>query len=273
MLVNCMKKEDWDDLTLQQALHEINNFHNNSLRIQQSLYTKKNGDLAEYKKNLDSAKMQSAMKLARELPKQFDQIQFDLQKDLSNAYYETHESFEDVVKKLEHLVRKRGLNNLYTTKKNPSPRWSQEHQKNENENQTKQRKKKEKQNTSTLVEKKLTKDLEPKTESVLTYKEENQNLPTEDENSINPEERFEDVTDWEAFDNLAKEHGITTLADLKKGEIHSAYLIKTDYITEPEPHPYQEILEKENFPKIKENIVKIEKTISNEKIKKKVLCV
>merc|ERR1711984_51350 len=95
--------------------------------------------------------------------------------------------------------------------------------------------------------------------SVLTYKEENQNLPTEGESSINPEERFEDVTDWEAFDNLAKEHGIPTLADLKKGEIHSAYLIKTDYITEPEPHPYQEILEKENFPKIKENIVKIEK--------------
>merc|ERR1711984_19763 len=130
--------------------------------------------------------------------------------------------------------------------------WSQEHQKNENENQTKQRKKKEKQNTSTLVEKKLTKDLEPKTESVLTYKEENQNLPTEGENSINPEERFEDVTDWEAFDNLAKEHGIPTLADLKKGEIHSAYLIKTDYITEPEPHPYQEVLEKESFPEKKD---------------------
>merc|ERR1712074_445355 len=133
--------------------------------------------------------------------------------------------------------------------------------KNENENQTKQRKKKEKQNTSTLVEKKLTKDLEPKTESVLTYKEEDQILPTEGENSINPEERFEDVTDWEAFDNLAKEHGIPTLADLKKREIHSAYLIKTDYITEPEPHPYQEILEKGNYPEIKEKIVKVEKII------------
>merc|ERR1711984_3440 len=101
-----------------------------------------------------------------------------------------------------------GYNNKNNDKKNLSPRWSQEHQKNENENQTKQRKKKEKQNTSTLVEKKLTKDLEPKTESVLTYKEENQNLPTEGENSINPEERFEDVTDledetdWEALDNL-----------------------------------------------------------------------
>merc|ERR1711984_36642 len=33
---------------------------------------------------------------------------------------------------------------------------------------------------------------------------------------------------------------------------------------------YQEILEKGNFPEIKENIVKIEKTISNEKIKEKV---
>merc|ERR1712090_23930 len=118
---------------------------------------------------------------------------------------------------------------------------SQEHQKNENGNQAKQRKKKENQNTSTLVDKKLTKDLEPKTESVLTYKEESRILPTEGEKSIKPEERFEDVTDWEAFDNLAKEHGIPTLAELEKGEIHS------DYITEPEPHPYQEILEKENF--------------------------
>merc|ERR1712030_180521 len=113
------------------------------------------------------------------------------------------------------------------------------------------------------------------TESVLTYKGENRFLPTEGEKSIKPEERFEDVTfqdptDWEAFDILAKDHGIPTLADLKKGEIHSAYLIKTDYITEPEPHPYQEILEKGNFPEIKENIVKIEKTISNEKIKEKV---
>merc|ERR1711984_19040 len=153
--------------------------------------------------------------------------------------------------------------------------WSQEHQKNENENQTKQRKKKEKQNTSTLVEKKLTKDLEPKTESVLTYKEENQKLPTEGENSINPEERFEDVTDledetdWEALDNLAKEHEIPTLADLKKGKIHSAYLIKTDYITEPEPHPYQEVLEKENHFAIKEEIFKTEKMEKKELTKEK----
>merc|ERR1712074_85587 len=36
-----------------------------------------------------------------------------------------------------------------------------------------------------------------------------------------------------------------------------------------EPHPYQEILEKGNYPEIKEKIVKIEKTISNEKIKEK----
>merc|ERR1712030_54426 len=67
---------------------------------------------------------------------------------------------------------------------------------------------------------------------------------------IKPEDRFEDITfqnptDWEAFDNLAKDHGIPTLADLGKGENYSAYLIKTDYITEPEPHPYQEILTKE----------------------------
>merc|ERR1712074_508950 len=185
----------------------------------------------------------------------------------------------------------------YTTtkiilKKNLSPWWSQEQQRNENRNQAKQRKKKENQNTSTAVNKKLTKDLEPKTESVLTYRGENRFLHTEGEKTIKPEDRFEDITfqnptDWEAFDNLAKDHGIPTLADLKKGENYSAYLVKTDYITEPEPHPYQEILEKGNHLAIKEKIFKaekmekeeitkekipkVEKMISNEKIKKKVI--
>merc|ERR1712105_484856 len=272
-LINCIKKEDWEDLTLQQALHEINNFHNNSLKTQQSLYTKKNGDLAEYRKNLDSAKIQSAMKLARELPKQFDQ--FELQKDLSNAYYETHESFEDVVEKLEYLIKHRGLNTLYTTtkikiKKNLPPWWTPEQPRNGNGNQAKQRKKKENQDTTTLNtidNKKPIKDLEPKPESVLTYKA--KEMEINNETRIKPEDRFEDITfqnptDWEAFDNLAKDHGIPTLADLKKGENYSAYLIKTDYITEPEPHPYQEILEKGNHLEIKEKIIAENFTSTNE---------
>merc|ERR1712074_318150 len=169
----------------------------------------------------------------------------------------------------------------YTTtkiiiKKNISPWWSQEQQKNENGNQAKQRKKKENQNTSTIVNKKLTKDLEPKTESVLTYRGENRFSHTEGEKTIKPDERFEDVTfqnptDWEAFDNLAKDHGIPTLADLKKGENYSAYLTKTDYITEPEPHPYQEILKQENHLAIKEKIFKAEKMEEKEPTKEKIL--
>merc|ERR1712030_126731 len=90
------------------------------------------------------------------------------------------------------------------------------------------------------------------------------------------EDRFEDIkfqnpTDWEAFDNLAKDHGIPTLADLKKGENYSAYLIKTDYITEPEPHPYQEILKKENRVAIKEKTFKAEKMEEKELTKEKIL--
>merc|ERR1712074_207422 len=104
-----------------------------------------------------------------------------------------------------------------------------------------------------------------------TYRGENKSLHTE-EKTIKPEDRFEDKTfqnstDWEAFDNLAKDHGIPTLADLKKGENYSACLGKTDYITEPEPHPYQEILEKGNHPTTKEKIFKAEK-IEKEKIPK-----
>merc|ERR1712074_418376 len=68
-------------------------------------------------------------------------------------------------------------------------------------------------------------------------------------------------------------------ADLKKGENYSAYLIKTDIITEPEPHPYQEILTKENRVTIKEKthekeitkekILKVKKMIPNEEMNKK----
>merc|ERR1712074_320840 len=108
-----------------------------------------------------------------------------------------------------------------------------------------------------------------------TYRGENKSLHTE-EKTIKPEDRFEDITfqnptDWEAFDNLAKDHGIPTLADLKKGENYSAYLVKTDYITEPEPHPYQEILEKGNHPATKEKIFKAEKIEKKEITKEKIL--
>merc|ERR1712074_15732 len=203
-----------------------------------------------------------------------------------------------VVEKLEYLIKHRGLNTLYTTtkrkiKKNFPPWWSPEQQRNGNGNQAKQRKKKENQDTTmlnTIDNKKLIKELESKPESVLTYKA--KEMEINNETRIKPEDRFEDITfqnptDWEAFDNLAKDHGIPTLADLKKGENYSAYLVKTDYITEPEPHPYQEILEKGNHlatkEKIfkaekmekeeitKEKIPKVEKMIPNKKIKEKVI--
>merc|ERR1712074_320494 len=108
-----------------------------------------------------------------------------------------------------------------------------------------------------------------------TYRGENKSLHTE-EKTIKPENRIEDITfqnstDWEAFDNLAKDHGIPTLADLKKGENYSAYLVKTDYITEPEPHPYQEILEKENHSATKEKIFKAERIEKEEITKEKIL--
>merc|ERR1712030_54674 len=79
-----------------------------------------------------------------------------------------------------------------------------------------------------------------------------------EDTQIKPEDRFENITiqdtkDREAFDNLVKDLGIPTLEDLKKGENYSAYLIKTDYITEPEPHPYKEILN-ENHITIKDKI-------------------
>merc|ERR1712074_159413 len=197
-----------------------------------------------------------------------------------------------VVEKLEYLIKHRGLNTLYTTtkikiKKNLPPWWTPEQPRNGNGNQAKQRKKKENQDTTTLNtidNKKLIEELESKPESVLTYKA--KEMEINNETRIKPEDRFEDITfqnptDWEAFDNLAKDHGIPTLADLEKGENYSAYLIKTDYITEPEPHPYQEILTKENRVAIKEKtqekeitkekILKVEKIIPNEEMKKKVI--
>merc|ERR1712074_218301 len=187
-----------------------------------------------------------------------------------------------VVEKLEYLIKHRGLNTLYTTtkikiKKNLPPWWTPEQPRNGNGNQAKQRKKKENQDTTTLNtidNKKLIEELESKPESVLTYKA--KEMEINNETRIKPEDRFEDITfqnptDWEAFDNLAKDHGIPTLADLKKGENYSAYLIKTDYITEPEPHPYQEILKKKNHFAIKEKIFKTEKMEEKELTKEKIL--
>ena len=115
--IKCIEKENWEGLTLQQALQEINNFHNTNLKTQQSFYENENGEMKEYNKNRDSAKIYSATKLTRKLPSEFDPIQFELQKNLSNAYFDAHESFEDIIEKFEKMVKERGLSTLYTITK------------------------------------------------------------------------------------------------------------------------------------------------------------
>jgi hypothetical protein len=325
-LIKCMEKENWEGLTLQQALHEINNFHNNNLKTQHSLYINNKGEMKEYTKNIDSAKICSATKLVKELPEKFDLIQFELQENLSNAYYETHESFEEIIEKFEKTIKHRGLNTLYTaTKINieknlPTPII----QKHENENfpkinerigrnlilqhlktnknlkgeitndetlnciiqqaglcqkclrracKRKQRSNKEnlcKETLNIIDYDKLIADLE---ESVLTYKTitKTSEIAKNKSDEIQPEDRFEDVTfqnptDWEAFDNLAKNLGIPTLEDLEKGENYSAYMTEAEYITEPEPHPYQELLAKGTHNEIKEKLQTPAKEINNREI-------
>ena len=84
---------------------------------QELVYESTNGEIKEYKKNKDSAKIYSATKLATKLPREFDPIQFELQKNLANAYYDTNEGFEEVIEKLEKMIKKEGLSTLYTTTK------------------------------------------------------------------------------------------------------------------------------------------------------------
>ena len=49
-LIKCMEKENWEGLTLQQALQDINNYHNNNLKTQKLVYESTNGEIKEYKK-------------------------------------------------------------------------------------------------------------------------------------------------------------------------------------------------------------------------------
>ena len=312
-LIKCMEKENWEGLTLQQALQDINNYHNNNLKTQKLVYESTNGEIKEYKKNRDSAKIYSATKLARKLPSEFDPIQFELQKNLANAYYDTHESFEDIIEKLEKIIKERGLSTLYSTTKikikpvgpKPIPPDKQMNEKvgrnlilqylksnkdltgeiTDDEtlgciiqqadlckqclrrsckrNQIYNKKTKHCTKTLHIINyDKLIADLEPenKPAEVFTNKttknienkiNHQKNEPENADTNIKPEERFVDITDdsptdMEAFMRSVKELGIPTLAEKEKRSIYSAQLIKRNCTVEPEPHPYQEFIDKKN---------------------------
>ena len=119
---------------------------------------------------------------------------------------------------------------------------------------------------------KLIAELENKPTEILT------NRPTvkksefkkNEESEIKTEERFEEITeesptDMKDFHNLIKEMGIPTLANQGKGENFSVYMIKKDYITEPESHPYHEFLEEKE--KNKKKAHRISKLIQKQKHK------
>ena len=116
-LKKCMEPKDWGETTLQQALQNINNFHDTMLNSKKMIYKSENGEIKDYKKLKAAMKMQSAFNLLGELPEKFDALKNEILTDMSNAYFDQDITYEEVVEKAEKRIQKRGFIMLYTATK------------------------------------------------------------------------------------------------------------------------------------------------------------
>ena len=67
-LSKCMEYRDWGESTLQQALTNISNFHENNLNNKKMIYKDTTGEIRDFEMNKKSMKIMSAVKLIKELP-------------------------------------------------------------------------------------------------------------------------------------------------------------------------------------------------------------
>ena len=108
-LNKCMEPKDWGETTLQQALQNINNFHNTTLNSKKMMYKDENGELKEYVKHKESMKVTSAFELLKKLPDKFDTLKHEIMTDMSNAYYDPETNYEKIIEKAEKRIKERGL--------------------------------------------------------------------------------------------------------------------------------------------------------------------
>ena len=69
-----LDKENWEATTLQQALNQINIFHENNLNNKSNIYKNENGSIKDFEMNKKSMKIMSAFKLVRQLPDTFEPL-------------------------------------------------------------------------------------------------------------------------------------------------------------------------------------------------------
>ena len=111
-LKKCMEPKNWGETTLQQALQNINNFHDTMLNSKKMIYKSENGEIKDYVKHKESMKMQLAVNLLEELPNKFDTLRYDILSDMSNEYFDPETNYEKVIEKAEKRIRERGLTML-----------------------------------------------------------------------------------------------------------------------------------------------------------------
>ena len=116
-LSKCMEDEDWSGFTLQQALQNISNFHEMNLDSKKMAYKNESGEIKDYEMHKRSMKILSAIKLTKQLPNKFSEIKYELETNMSDAYFNPKTKYEDIIKETEKKVIERGQFMLYSETK------------------------------------------------------------------------------------------------------------------------------------------------------------
>jgi len=112
-------KENWGESTLQQALNQIDIFHEDKLNNKKNVFRSEDGSIKDFEMNKNSMKIMSAFKLIRQLPETFEPIRQNLMNDMSNAFYNPEITYASLVKEAEKRAKATGQMNIFSEYKIP----------------------------------------------------------------------------------------------------------------------------------------------------------
>ena len=112
-------KESWGETTLQQALNQIDIFHEDKLNNKNNVYRNENGSIKDFEMNKKSMKIMSAFKLVRQLPETFEPIKQNLLTSMSNAFFNPELKYANLVKEAEKGAEANGQMNKFSEQKIP----------------------------------------------------------------------------------------------------------------------------------------------------------
>ena len=112
-------KENWGESTFQQALNQIDIFHEDNLNNKNKVFRHENGSIKDFEMNKNSMKIMSAFKLVRQLPETFEPIRQNLMNDMSNAFYNPEITYASLVKEAEKRAKATGQMNIFSEYKIP----------------------------------------------------------------------------------------------------------------------------------------------------------